>query len=364
LEVTAAEAVAAAKRAGSDALHAQTMALMSLKHLCYGELDEAKPLLDELIATARRLNFKPGLAAGLIWRGCLYFFQTEYERAIEVETEGRRLAAELRDSFLLLTSMFFLGLSKGNLGRMSEALQTLDEAIRMARRNGDLFWHPRMPNCIGWIHRELENFEGAFKHDQEGLEIGHQNHVNEAEANSLINLGIDYSHSGNFAETTSAFHKVREIFDRDAWFRWRYNIRLHAAMAEHALRQGDMAKARDITDRLLETATKFEVHKYIGVAHKIFAEIALAEGDKAKAESEFRGALHELQKYPVPVVEWRIHAALGRLRSSEDQNEAREAFRRAAEIVNEIAASVSDPALGQGFIESAAVQDVLLNTVP
>src|SRR5262249_6334617 len=110
LEVRAAEAVAAAKRAGSEALHAQTMALMSLKHLCYGELMEAKPLLDELITTARQLDFKPGLAAGLIWRGCLYFFQTEYERAIEAETEGRKLAAELRDSFLLLTSMFFLGL--------------------------------------------------------------------------------------------------------------------------------------------------------------------------------------------------------------------------------------------------------------
>ena len=359
LEVTAAEAVAAAKRAGSDALHAQTMALMSLKHLCYGELDEAKPLLDELIATARRLKFKPGLAAGLIWRGCLHFFQTEYTLAIQAETEGRQLAAELRDSFLLLTSMFFLGLSNGNLGHMSEALATLGEAIRMARRNGDLFWHPRMPNCIGWIHRELQDFEGAFKHDQEGLEIGHQHHVNEAEANSLINLGIDYSHSGDFAETTSAFHRVREIFDRDAWFRWRYNIRLHAAMAEHALRQKDTAKAREITDRLLETATKFEVHKYIAVAHKLFAEIALAEGDPAKAESEFRRALDEFQKYPVPVVEWRIHAALGRLRFSEDQKEAREAFGRAAQIVKDIAASVNDVELRENFLRSPAVDEIL-----
>ena len=75
-------------------------------------------------------------------------------------------------------------------------------------------------------------------------------------------------------------------------------------MAEHALRQKDTAKAREITDRLLETATKFEVHKYIAVAHKLFAEIALAEGDPAKAESEFRRALDEFQKYPVPVVEW------------------------------------------------------------
>jgi hypothetical protein len=360
LEVTAAEAVATAKRAGSDALYGQTMALMSLKHLCYGELDEGKPLLDELIESARRLNFKPGLAAGLIWRGALYFFQTEYTKAIEVETEGRQLAAELRDSFLLLTSMFFLGLSKGNLGRMSEALATLDEAIRMARRNGDLFWHPRMPNCIGWIHRELQNFEGAFKYDLEGLEIGHQHHVNEAEANSLINLGIDYSHSGDSAETVSAFHKVREIFDRDAWFRWRYNIRLHAAMAEHALRQGDTAKASEITGRLLETATKYEVHKYIAVAHKLMAEIALVEGDNARAESEFGAALDELQRYPVPVVTWRIYAEVGRLKSvGGDSAGAREMFGRAREIVNSIVANVNDTTLREGFLASEAVREVM-----
>ena len=151
----------------------------------------------------------------MAWRGCLHFFQTEYERAIECEVEARQLASELRDSFLLLTSMFFLGLSQGNLGRMSEALATLKEAIRMAGRNGDQFWYPRMPNCIGWIHRELEDFEGALKYDREGLDVGRQYHVLEAEANSLINLGIDYTCSGHGGRTQAAFNETREIFERD-----------------------------------------------------------------------------------------------------------------------------------------------------
>lgn len=360
LEVRANQAVAAAKRAGSEELRLQTMALMALKYNCYGELDAAVPMLDELIESARKIDFKPGLASGLIWRGAIHFFQSEYDRAIEVETEGRQLAAELRDSFLLLTAMFFIGLSKGNLGRMSEALAVLDEAIKMAGRNGDLFWHPRMPNCIGWIHRELQDFEGAFKHDKYGLEIGHQHHVNEAEANSLINLGIDYSHSGDYGETVSAFHKVREIFDRDAWFRWRYNIRLHAAMAEHALREGNSARAREITERLLETATQYEVHKYIAVSHKLMAEIAVAEGDHRKAEAEFGLALAELEKYPVPVLAWRIQAEVGRLRSTTgDTDGARAAFERAAEIVEAIAATVDDAVLRQTFLTSEVVREVL-----
>jgi tetratricopeptide (TPR) repeat protein len=360
LETRAIEAVAAAKRAGSEELRLQTMALMALKHLCYGELDQARPILDDLVQSARARNHKPTLAAGLIWRGCLYFFQTDYEAAIKVEIEGRQLASELRDGFLLLTSMFFLGLSKANLGHLSEALAILDEGMRMARRNGDLFWHPRMPNCIGWIHRELHDFEGAFKYDQEGLEIGHQCKVLEAEANSLINLGIDHTHAGNSEETVSAFHKVRDIFERDAWFRWRYNIRLQAAMAEHSLHEGEIKSAREITARLLETATKYEVHKYIAVAHKLMAQIAIAAGDKNKAEAEFETALGELGNHRVPVLAWRIYAELARLKTSEgDAVAAREAYSNAAEIVKQIASNVDDDPLRERFLSSAAVQEVV-----
>jgi len=360
METRVDEALAAAKRAGSEELRIQTMALMALKHLCYGEVAAAKPIGDDVIKTSRAINHKPSLAHGLIWRGCLYFFQTEYERTIECETEGRQLASELRDGFLLLTSMFFLGLSYGNLGRMSEALAILNEAIQMAGRNGDSFWGPRMPNCIGWIHRELQDFEGALKFDQEGLEVGRHHHVLEAEANSLINLGIDYTQSGQMEETISAFHKVRDIFERDAWFRWRYNIRLHAAMAEHALLRGDTAQAREITERLLDTAGKCEVHKYIAVAHKLMAQIAIAEGDTNAAEAEFAAALGELQKYPAPVVTWRTYADLGRLKSSVgDATAAREAFARAAEIVNGIAGNVTDAGLRETFLNSKAVHEVM-----
>src|SRR6185503_20029730 len=101
---------------------------------------------------------------------------------------------------------------------------------------------------------------------------------------------------GKTEETVSAFHKVRDIFERDAWFRWRYNIRLHAAMAEHALLERNRARAGEITERLLETATNHQVHKYIAVAHKLKAQIAIAQGDMNKAEAEFETALAELRR--------------------------------------------------------------------
>jgi serine/threonine protein kinase/tetratricopeptide (TPR) repeat protein len=354
------QALAAAKAAGSEQLRLETMCLMGLKHLCYGELTVGRPILDDVIESARAINHKPALATGLVWRACLYFFQTEYDRAIELATESRQLASELRDGFVLLTSLFFLGLSHGNLGRMSTALTTLDEAIRMAGRNGDRFWFPRMPNCIGWVHRELQDFEGALEHDREGLEVGRHYHVLEAEANSLINLGIDHTHAGRPDQTVAAFAEVRDIFERDAWFRWRYNIRLEAATATHWLRQKDLPQAQTFARRLLDTAREYGARKYIAEAHRLKARIAIADGDTETAEQEFSAALEELRQHPVPLLEWRTHADLGRLKAElGDAEAATKSFAQAAEIIQSCAASVTDENLRMTFLNSKAVQAVL-----
>ena len=360
MELRANEALAAAKRAGSEKLRLDTMGLMALKHAAYGELSQGRPILDDVIKSARAIDHKPALLTGLAWRGCIHFFQTEYERAIELELEARQLASKLRDGFLLLTSMFFLGLSKGNLGQISEAIATLEEAILIAGRNGDRFWFPRMPNCIGWMHRELQDFEGALKHNQEGLRVARQYHVLEAEANSLINLGIDHTVGGRFEETASAFNETRDIFERDAWFRWRYNIRLEAATAWHWLRQGDLKQAGEFADRLLKTASDYQVHKYMAEAHRLKAKVATAAGDLDGAAAEFAAGLAELERHPAPFVAWRTYSDLGRLQQKRgDEAAARSEFGKAAEIIEACAANVSDADLRATFLNSKAVRNVM-----
>jgi hypothetical protein len=354
------EALQVAERAGSEALRVETMQLLGLKHLCYGELAEAKSTLDDVVRIARTINHKPVLLSALGWRGLLHFFQTEYERAEEMLIEARKLASEIRDGFLVLESVFALGLTRGNMGRISEALTTLNEGIKIGQRNGDRFWYPRMPNCIGWIHREMQDFDHAVGYDQHGLDVGREHHVLEAQANSLINLGIDYGHTNKSAQTLSTFHEAESIFERDAWFRWRYNIRLQAGTCEHWLAQNDLDQASEYAGRLLDVATRYEAHKYIVVGHRLRAEIAMARGDLAAAGAELDIALDQLREYPAPLVAWKTYGALGRLRSrSGDHASAREAFTQAAAIVNSIATNTADERLRQTFLDSAAVKEVL-----
>src|SRR5688500_19821854 len=81
------EALEVAEQAGNEMLRVETTLLIGLKHLCYGELKEAKVFLDDVVTTSRRLNHKAALMGGVTWRSCLHFFQSEYEAAVEKATE-------------------------------------------------------------------------------------------------------------------------------------------------------------------------------------------------------------------------------------------------------------------------------------
>jgi hypothetical protein len=62
----------------------------------------------------------------------------------------------------------------------------------------------------------------------------------------------------------------------------------------------------------------------------------------------------------VPILAWKVYAALGRLRLRlDDDQSARVAFAQAAAIIDAIAAGVDDERLRSVFLNSEAVREVL-----
>ena len=120
----------------------------------------------------------------------------------------------------------------------------------------------RMPNAFGWIHREMQDFEGAEAFDREGAATGHEAGFGEAEANSVINLAMDRLQSNDQAAVCSAMENVACMLSRDAWFRWRFEIRFLHARAEQTL-------ARTDAIALLEKATQYDARKYIVIARTL-----------------------------------------------------------------------------------------------
>jgi tetratricopeptide (TPR) repeat protein len=360
MAVRAAQALHAADRADSGALRVEAMLLVAqiLQH--DGSLDDCKKLLDEIIPLARDLGHRRALLAGMAYRGVVHYWQSEYARAEERLAEALPLASELRDGLMVLICLQFLGLARGNRGRMSQALVALHEGLEMGRRNGDRFWLPRLASHVGWIHRELQDFDRAIEHDQEGLALARKNRVVEAETNALLNLSLDYTQAGRLDEALEILERLEKVRGRVEWFGWLYEIRFDGALTEHWLARGDMARAAAHARQLLADAGPRGAHTYVVTAHRALLEVSLHAGDLPSAASHAAAALDEIRSHPAPVCAWRLHAAIGRLRAAAgNRGGARDAYREAAVGVRAIADGVEDSDLKGIFLGSTAVRAVL-----
>jgi tetratricopeptide (TPR) repeat protein len=352
MQVVLEEVLELAERTGSEEARLQALALMTQGHLALGDLAAAEHKFQQVLERPTQVDRRTLLGV-LDVRARLRFFQSEYSTAEKLFRETMSLASELGDGFETLKSHYFLTLTLANLGRISEALEVLSRATEMARRNGDSFWSSRVPNCLGWIHRELQDHESALAHDRNGAEMARSAGIGEAEVNSVINLVIDHFQAGDRTRTDSSMQAAESILAKDAWFRWRFEMRLRAARAEQSL-------SRPETLALLEMATRHRARKYMADAHRLLARIAMAEGDSDAAEAQLNSAMQILRDFPAPLSAWKAHLAMGRLQAQLGRREAAQAaFAEAASVIRYIAGNIADERLRQVFLAAAAVREAV-----
>jgi tetratricopeptide (TPR) repeat protein len=346
------EGLRLAERTHSEPARLQSIALMAQGDLALGRLEDAETKCREVVEHGAAVD-KRTLLGVLDVGARIMFFRSEYREAEELFRENLRFASEVGDAFEILKSHYFLTLTLANLGRISEALEVIGRAVEMARRNGERYWASRVPNCYGWIHRELQDFEGALSFDRDGAEQAGRLGVVEAEANSVINLTLDHFDAGANQQMNAAIQSAESILSRDSWFRWRFEMRLLAARAEQTFSR------RNAVD-LIDVAARYGARKYIVTGRTLLARIEMAEGNLPAAESQLEAAIAILNHFPAPLAAWKTYSVLGRLHAGLGRDDAaRAAFGEAASIISYIAGNIGDERLRGIFLGSAAVRDVV-----
>ena len=91
----------------------------------------------------------------------------------------------------IVMNLFVRGMALFNQGLLSQGIRDLREGLKLAEKNRERFWLSRYPNTLGWVHRELGDFETALRLDTEGAQIARENGYAKPEANSHVNLAPD-----------------------------------------------------------------------------------------------------------------------------------------------------------------------------
>jgi hypothetical protein len=162
-------------------------------------------------------------------------------------------------------------------------------------------------------------------------------------------------------KAADALERIYPLYEREKWNRWRfYGIRHHAAQAEYFIGQRKLDAAEDHVRQMLANCEKNSVAKYTAIGRRLLGEIAAVGGDLNRAEEELIGSLEPFVTHPMPLIEWRHHAALGRLLTSRNRPAAaREAYQRAETFVKELAGNIADLEQRKRFLEMDAVREVV-----
>jgi hypothetical protein len=211
------------------------------------------------------------------------------------------------------------------------------------------------------LWREIGNLEKAIEFNNGSVELSRRLRAAEAEANGSINLVYDYLLAGQTGKAADTLESVESLYERERWNRWRfYEIRHQAAEAELRIAERKPDRAAVHARVLLENAGRYGVPKYIATARRLLGEIAALNGDHHTAEDELTRSLEPFAAHPMPLIEWRHHAALARLLASCNRPAAaRESFGRALTLVQGLAAGISDQAPRDVFLQTHSVREVL-----
>jgi tetratricopeptide (TPR) repeat protein len=362
MAVRAHEALGLAAEGGGEPLRVQAMVHVAQVLEAEGRLAETIPLLEDAIAVARRIGHEPALARALAYRGLAHYWRREYGPGERVYAEGADVAARVRDGFLSLACRMFRDICRIRVGRISEGIAGLEETTDTARRNGDRFWLPRLLAHLGWIRSELQVFEEAIAYNEEALRVGRESRLPAApETEALLNLAVHYARAGRIAESKEMIAELEGIGTpaRRTWSHWFHQLRLRHVVAEQWLLRGEIRTAQAEADRLVEYAKGFDVSMFPSGTHRLLGEIALADGRHDEAAKRATMVLYSLRERPAPLEAWRALSLLARARlAAGDQKAARAAFSEARDVVDQLAASITDDTLRAAFLASPAVRQL------
>jgi DNA-binding SARP family transcriptional activator len=354
------EALGTFEQVGDRRGLATTLDLLGIASLFGGDILAGVGYFDRAIALFRELGDLPNLASSLTGRGhagCSTHTQlTVVPSPAPVQSgadfgEAIRIARETGSLYGEGWGLWSLGLLHMVQGRFGQALEAahsgFDLTTQIAHREG-----MAASQCVlGVLYTELLAPEVARQHLEAALTLAEELH------NQLLihwvggALAAVYCLLGDLAGAEACLDTVlgpeapvASIYVRYCW----------ARRAELALSQGDPETALETVEGLIESAPGMEPGRVIPFLWQLKARALSTLGHREQALALMQEAIESAQAEGERFLLWRLHASLGRLyHSTGRQAEGEAELQKARELVEELANTLPDGELREGFLQQA-----------
>ena len=342
-------AIDVAEPVGAEAVLARAQFTIGFVRGVTGGIDEAKRAIDQALVSSQSAGDMVHHSLALTIAGLIKSWEADYDAADQLQVRGLEVAREHNLLLPLLFSAFLRGLTLTGKGDYATALATFREGLELSRKVGDEAIHHRLLNCLGWLHFELGDLDGAAELNRRSAEEGRRRKDPGTLPNAELNLGDIFLARGDYGLAREMFDRV-DRFARDpstsAWMRFRYSIRLASSQGELALARDDLEEAERHAHRCLDLATRTNARKNLVKAWRLAGATACAAGRWEEAGRALHEARTIAEAIGNPTQLWLTYGALARFYAEQDQKDAaRRAALDAVRVVDGVLASLPDESL-------------------
>jgi tetratricopeptide (TPR) repeat protein len=270
--------------------------------------------------------------------------------------EALRLARKFGDLAGEAFAYSVLGVTLGAGGDLGRAIREAQESLRMAAEIEHQQWAASGYWALGRAYLEALAPERAIEALRAGRLLAHALHSAWWDGNITSYLVRAYLLANDLE---AARKTLAETIGENPDFVPRNSPerRLTLALGELAHARGDHAEALRIAEALLRSVPGEEgapPSRPIPALFKLRGETLMALGRHDEALSDLEEARREAQERGMRPMLWKIGRSLGRLYREMGQHErARAEYAAALDVVSELAATIDDPLLREGFTGAA-----------
>ena len=338
---------------------ADTLDLLGLAHLLGGDLTTSVGYYDRAIALSRDLNDRPRLVTGLIARAVSVSQvimlalvppapAPDARRDFE---EAMQLAREIDSAPDQAWVHWALGLLHTVQGRFGAALAIMERGLRLALEIQHHEYEVASRHALGQLYVELLAPGQAKQQVALALDVAGDlrsrlwlHYLYGTLAGADLLLGDLSAAQTSLDRVLSKQTPMDTMGRRYCWIR----------RAELALAQGEPVLALDIVERLIASAPGMSPGCVITFLWKLKGE-ALADMERGgQALALLQTAIGNAEVNGERFLLWRLHASMGRIyRAMGRQPEAAAASSMAYVLVDELASSLPDGEVRDGFLHRA-----------
>ena len=346
-----------ARLLGDNALLATSLDGLGQIDLLRGRVRASLDKYGQIADLRRRLGDQAGLMEALNSLAAAYTWLGEYERVAGACEEALTFVSKVGNLPVVPSLHTYFAISHLNRGDLGKAGDHLQVGLAVARSLDHVAMQAFCLAWMGYYHLVLGRFDRALECAEEGVGLAQRLGSPLWEMRARTSLGIVRLYRGELSEAVQVLSEVYEVAcDLD--------LAPDQAVALYELGRsklaiGDLGAAGESLGALLSVADKGELREYQVRGRWLQGRMALAQADLDAALEALEDARGRAEAIGGRLIMWRADAALGDVhRIAGRSAEADSAYRRAWEILQDMAATLTSEEARESLLTSPSVAEL------